>query len=167
MKLKFKQATVKAVSSARELDVHDTLAERGIFLPQKEGVSLEVVASKTMNTDDANHISIALGSIYGSLEGMHHTSMTQCLWDIVNKTGDHRFYDDCKNYVVDMSESGAYFLVSSHFDTPLSVKLTAECVRLFLWGYLTMLQSPTSNAVVELELPDNGFFIYAYQGDMA
>lgn len=166
MKLKFKQATAKAVRSVKDFDAQEALAERGIFLPEKEGVSLQVVAGKTMNTDDASHIRIALGSIYSSLDGKHHASMTQCLWDMVNKTGGHRFYDDCKNYVVDMSESGAYFLVSNHFDTPLSVKLNGDCVRRFLWGYLTMLQSPTSDAVVEVELPDNGFFVYAYQGDM-
>ncbi len=167
MKLKFKQATVKTLRSAKGDCQLERLAERGIFLPEKEGVSLQVVASKTMNADDASHISIALGSIYSSLDGKHHASMTQCLWDMVNKTGGHRFYDDCKNYVVDMTESGAYFLVSNHFDTPLSVKLNGDCVRLFLWGYLTMLESPTSDAVVEVELPDNGFFVYAYQGDMA
>jgi hypothetical protein len=167
MKLKFKQVTVKALHSTKKLDAHEALADRGIFLPEKDGVSLQVVASKTMNTGDASHIRIALGSIYSSIEGKHHASMTQCLWDMVNQTGNHRFYDDCKNYVVDMSDSGAYFLVSSRFDTPLSVKLNGECVRRFLWGYLTMLQSPTNDAVVEVELPDNGFYVYAYQGDMA
>ena len=167
MKLKFKKAIVKALRSTKGYDQQERLAERGIFLPEKEGVSLQVVASKTMNSDDAGHINIALGSIYGSLDSKHHATMTQCLWDMVNQTGNHRFYDDCKNYVVDISDSGAYFLVSSRFDTPLSVKLNSDCARRFLWGYLTMLQSPTNDAVVEVELPDSGFFVYAYQGDMA
>ena len=85
MKLKFKQATVKTLRSAKGDCQLERLAERGIFLPEKEGVSLQVVASKTMNADDASHISIALGSIYSSLDGKHHASMTQCLWDMVNR----------------------------------------------------------------------------------
>ncbi len=50
MKLKFKQATVKTQRSAKGDCQLERLAERGIFLPEKEGVSLQVVASKTMNS---------------------------------------------------------------------------------------------------------------------
>ena len=60
MKLKFKKAIVKALRSTKGYDQQERLAERGIFLPEKEGVSLQVVASKTMNSDDAGHINIAL-----------------------------------------------------------------------------------------------------------
>lgn len=136
------------------------VAHHDNYIEQHQGVGFSVVPSPTMSTEHIEHINIALASIYSSLQThTYHPKTVQKLWNIVNQTAHDSFYDDCKNYVININSQQSVFLVSSRFDTPLSVKLNAECTRLFLWAYLTLLESPSIHAQLHIQLPDDGFTI--------
>ena len=91
--------------------------------------------------------------------------MIKHLWSIVNQTANDSFFDDCKNYVININAQQCVFLVSQRFDTPLSVKIDAQCTRLFLWAYLTMLASPSTKTELHIKLPNNGFNILTNNGE--
>lgn len=136
------------------------------IVPQHQGVGFSFEPSSSMSAEDIEHINIALASIYSSLQShTYHPKTTQHLWSIVNQTTHDSFYDDCKNYVVNINAQQSVFLVSPRFDTPLSVKLNAHGTRLFLWAYLTMLEAPSIKTKLHIELPHDSFTILPQQGE--
>jgi hypothetical protein len=138
------------------------VAHHDDYVQQQQGVGFVFVPPSTMSADDVEHINIALASIYSSLQTNTYNPKTiQHLWNIVNQTAHDSFYDNCKNYVINISSQQSLFLVSPRFDTPLSVKLNAQCTRLFLWAYLTLLESPSIHTQLHIDLPDNGFTVLA------
>ena len=142
------------------------VAHHDDYVQQQQGVGFVFIPPSTMSADDVEHINIALASIYSSLQTNTYNPKTiQHLWNIVNQTAHDSFYDNCKNYVINISSQQSLFLVSPRFDTPLSVKLNAQCTRLFLWAYLTLLESPSVHAQLDIDLPDEGFSILANNGE--
>ncbi len=142
------------------------VAHHDDYVQQHQGVGFTFVPSPTMSADDIEHINTALASIYSSLQThTYNPHVIKQLWNIVNQTANDSFYDDCKNYVININAQQSVFLVSPRFDTPLSVKLNAHCTRLFLWAYLTLLDSPSVHAQLDIDLPDEGFSILANNGE--
>ena len=138
------------------------VAHHDDYVQQQQGVGFVFIPPSTMSADDVEHINIAFASIYSSLQTNTYNPKTiQHLWNIVNQTAHDSFYDNCKNYVINISSQQSLFLVSPRFDTPLSVKLNAQCTRLFLWAYLTLLESPSIHTQLHIDLPDNGFTVLA------
>lgn len=82
----------------------------------------------------------ALSNILASFD-IHSNYSYDELWEIVKGDKDACFYEDCKNYVVDISVNGAAFIVDERFDSPSSLSFTGEFIRQFLWAYLTMIES--------------------------
>ncbi len=142
------------------------VAHHDDYVPQHQSVGFSFEPSSSMSAEDIEHINNALSSIYLSLQShTYHPKTIQHLWNIVNQSTHDSFYDDCKNYVININAQQSVFLVSPRFDTPLSVKLNAHGTRLFLWTYLTMLESPSIKTQLHIELPDDSFTILPNQGD--
>ncbi len=142
------------------------VADKDYFTQQHYGVGFTVYADAFCDQTMLEMINVALNSIYLSLDNhTHNPNVIKQLWNIVNQTTKDSFYDDCKNYVININTQQSVFLVSQRFDTPLSVKIDAQCTRLFLWAYLTMLESPNTKIKLQIELPIEGFNILRTNGE--